>query len=1111
MSSSPRDATPAARLAEAGWLLALIAVPLFFNVWTYRVFEPDKLTLLRSIALMMAAAALSQALLRRDWDAWRAFLRRPLVRPVLLLSGVIGLSTALSYTPWLSLTGSFVRLQGFYTWCAYVVLFLCLQAYLRDREQLERLVTAFILPSLPVALYGVVQKFGKDPMPWLGNVTDRVASTMGNSIFVAAYLILTVPLTLVRLVRALRAMNVVPDDASLFNAATLRVVGYLVLLAFQLAAVVLSGSRGPMLGLLGGLFFMFLLLAVLRGERRAVLGVIGTGLVLGAFLAVFNLPSSPLAPLREVPYLGRMGRIFETEGGTGKVRLLIWKGTVDLVGSDPARAVYGWGPESMHVAYNPFYPPELANHEARNASPDRSHNETFDALVTTGFLGLAAYLLLFSSVFLLGLRSLGLIVGRAEQGRFLALWLGGGALAVAAFRALSGDWVYFGVALPAGMIAGLILYVVGKAAAGWEAPDRPGRLLLVGLLAAVIAHFIEIHFGIAIAATRTLFFVLIALIALVGPAREEEDPLWAGEDEADAAPPAAAAADGRRRGARRQAAPRAAAGHPAEALRHWLRGALPLVACLSVLAYDFLVDPKLGNLLIVLWLTGLTWFIGSLIVGGETATELAGRRGAGSGLGPYLVLTLGAPAVYAVSHLLVLLMKTADGTPLAGRSSTSSGLLFLFYFAMLLLLLGWAWVLPGGRSTGRPSVWALLPGLTLAATAAVFSNIAEARADIYYKEGQYFHDGASRDGNDEQALMNYEEAVARYDRALALDPKEDYYMLFKGKALLEKAARMATVFDRARVDESGQVPGSDEYQGASAEGAAERDRAFEAAVAELNRALAASPHNPDHTANLARAYQIWGDVTQQPARRAERLDESRAWFLKVIGPDLSPHNAQLREELAQTEYLAGNKEEAFKRLEEAMGIDPQFLHPYRTRARFYTDAARDADAEGDKAAGTEAFEKAAADFQRYLEKGEGKRDLLAWSEYGWLQGKLGNLEEAYDANVQVVLLTERREMAVDSNTLSNLAQLADELQKGGQEVCNWVGRGYRDAEETKQPLDPLFSRLGERYGCQEAAGAETPAEGADGSTPAEGPPPAADGSAPSDAAAPPATGTTAAP
>ena len=39
-----------------GWLAAAVLVPLFFNVYSSRVFEPDKISLLRSIALIMAVA-----------------------------------------------------------------------------------------------------------------------------------------------------------------------------------------------------------------------------------------------------------------------------------------------------------------------------------------------------------------------------------------------------------------------------------------------------------------------------------------------------------------------------------------------------------------------------------------------------------------------------------------------------------------------------------------------------------------------------------------------------------------------------------------------------------------------------------------------------------------------------------------------------------------------------------------------------------------------------------------------------------------------------------------------------------------------------------------------
>ncbi len=41
---------------EAGWLAALVLAPLFFNTYSARVFEPDKESLVRSIALIIAAA-----------------------------------------------------------------------------------------------------------------------------------------------------------------------------------------------------------------------------------------------------------------------------------------------------------------------------------------------------------------------------------------------------------------------------------------------------------------------------------------------------------------------------------------------------------------------------------------------------------------------------------------------------------------------------------------------------------------------------------------------------------------------------------------------------------------------------------------------------------------------------------------------------------------------------------------------------------------------------------------------------------------------------------------------------------------------------------------------
>jgi hypothetical protein len=591
------------KVIEAGWLTAIIVVPLFFNVYSSRVFEPDKLTLLRSIALVMAVAWVIKVVekglgreTRPDSQAydggkepnaadkgdstptfWGRVSQTPLGLPTLALIAVYILSTLFSITPRVSLWGSYQRLQGTYTTFSYIVIFFLALEGLRRREQLDRLVTVVILVSLPISLYGLIQHNQLDPLPWGGDVTSRVASNMGNSIFVSAYLIMAVPLTLARLVgSSLTAL----EDKSLWDkaifllvfaifvgaqlyAATLYVWGgLLVVLIFfiplfgfsiylekpfrqfvpigcysgifatQLSCIYFSKSRGPMLGLLGGLYFFGLLFAVWKRNRIGAFIAVGSVVAVASFLVIFNL-SDALAPLRDQPYIGRLGRIFETESGTGLVRVLIWEGVVGLVppheplefpSGEPdrwnfLRPLLGYGPESMYVAYNRFYPPDLAHAERRNASPDRSHNETFDALVITGLVGFVVYMTLFTSLFYYGLKWLGLIMNSTERNVFLCLWLGFGFLVMAGFW-----WVleanFVGVALPFGMVIGLGIYLAIYTFFFYEGEteeeEAPYRILLIALLSALVAHFIEIHFGIAIAATRTYFWVYAALMVVIG-------------------------------------------------------------------------------------------------------------------------------------------------------------------------------------------------------------------------------------------------------------------------------------------------------------------------------------------------------------------------------------------------------------------------------------------------------------------------------------------------------------------------------------------------------------------------------------------------------------------
>ena len=282
------------RILEAGWLVALVVIPLHFNPLSSRVFEPDKAALLRSIAVIMAlvwvikAAEAGLALLLRNRDGarltapgpdapGRSLVRQPIVSLVLLFLASYVIATAFSILPRVSLWGYFESLHGLYSVAAYLVIFFSVLALLRTRAQQRRLLTTVLLVSIPVALYGIQQRFGLDPLTWDRAVAVRVQSSMGNPVFLAAALSMVVPLTLYRVLETVRGRR-------------FWLMGcYLGVLALQLGCIIFTQSRGPVLGLAAGLFFGGLLWMLVRHKWRAARITIGLSIVAG-FCAGRSVP-----------------------------------------------------------------------------------------------------------------------------------------------------------------------------------------------------------------------------------------------------------------------------------------------------------------------------------------------------------------------------------------------------------------------------------------------------------------------------------------------------------------------------------------------------------------------------------------------------------------------------------------------------------------------------------------------------------------------------------------------------------------------------------------------------------------------------------------------------
>lgn len=996
-------------LAESGWLLALIVVPLFFNIYSSRVFEPDKISMFRSVALFVAAAmglVLVEGLGRRSGNGsdggvpwWKAAWKQPLVPAATAWAFSYLLSTVFSVSPRISIIGSYQRLQGTYSFFSYLVIFAAILLFLKRKDQLERLAWVMVVTSLPISLYGILQHHRLDSLPWGGDVVNRVTGNAGNAIFLSAYLIMPFFITLAMLVRSLGRM--LSEEKSGMGESW-KAGSLMFILFVQSVAIVYTKSRGPWLGWFGGLYLFGLLGLISIKQRSGSLDAgwmkkfasnlwlawLGLSVAGMAFLIVLNLPNSPLEPVKEHPYIGRLGKVFETSYGTGEVRVLIWKGALQMVQPHPPirypdgrpdrwnfiRPIVGYGPESMWMAYSPFYQPKLAEVENRRSSPDRSHNETFDSLVTTGLIGFLAEMFFFASMFYFVLKWLGLMYAPRHVYAFGAFLVAGGALGLAIPVAV-GHPEFLGVGIPVGFIVAFIFYSTWATISQQIHVGASGekQLFLIAILSAVVAHFIEIQFGIAIGATREYFWALAAMLVVVGTRWESFGPAKARE-------PEPLPMERSRRKKRRKKHTRAPNLSATVKFPWWVpvtTYSLLSSFVLVTLLYDFTSNsrrvqsalrvlynsfttklaggkPVFG--LGVFWMFVFTWAILGVFSVVDGRKESEGRGKSLSYLLIYLLLTLSLSLVFGIIHAARLTALTSFRPTTLESLNTLAGVVVTHtvndYFAALLIalfcisaILWWRVKdsIPVWSSVGfvSPVVGAVL--ILLAFFLSVKTNLALVQADEIYKVAQSYENAH----HPLEASRLYELAIDRSGKIV------DMYYLFLGRSRIEQAKAAKTEGDR--------------------------ERFLREAEEALLRARALNPLNTDHTANLARLYNTRAQLEKDPAKRKAYLERALQYYKEAVM--LSPHTSYLFNEMAAVYISMGDYRDAIATLQHSAEVEPGFDQTYLILGEVYVREKK-----WDKA--VEAYRKAA----------EVKPSADAYTALGYAYSKLGKIDESIEAN-----------------------------------------------------------------------------------------------------------------
>jgi len=270
--------------------------------------------------------------------------------------------------------------------------------------------------------------------------------------------------------------------------------------------------------------------------------------------------------------------------------------------------------------------------------------------------------------------------------------------------------------------------------------------------------------------------------------------------------------------------------------------------------------------------------------------------------------------------------------------------------------------------------------------------------------------------------------VILYREAARLQPQEDYYYLFLGRALLQLADQ-APAGNPVLPEDVSQIPteGLLSLVDRATQSGAQED-ILRAAHAVLVGAQRLNPLNTDHSANLARLHRSWafaGAATAAEAADPARLRDLLATQPEAVNQDrllrsldyyrqalaLSPNNAGLWNELATVQSIQGDLAGARATLESSLDVDDRYYPTYVLLGDVLT-------AGDDLQGALDAYKQAAT---------ISPKNLVVLSSLGVAGAEAGDAEASIDAFRRIIGITSE---ALDA-TQAQLDQLNAEAEAAG--------------------------------------------------------------------------------
>ncbi len=373
------------KVIEYGFYGLVFLVPLVFTTATFELFEFPKMILVYLLTILIVSAFLVKGIVAGKFELKKT----PLDFPILLYFASYVLSSIFSIDRYTSVFGYYTRFNGgLLSLICYVVLYyIFVWSFFAkaSEDERDRFIKLLLLSSLLVSIYGILQHLGIDKDYWVQDVQRRVFSTLGQPNWLAAYLVMIIPVSLALMIKNLKTQN-----SNVKATSQMSKLFYISLPIVLYTAFWFTYSRSGLLGFTAMLltFLVFVGKENLRRSWRPLFLVGLSWLVISALTfspkIIIAAESGPSSPSSE-------RSLKKPTGSTVQIRLAVWKGALNLIKDHP---LLGTGPETFAYSFLPYRPTDLNQTAEWEFLYNKAHNEYLNITACTGLLGLGAYLLL---------------------------------------------------------------------------------------------------------------------------------------------------------------------------------------------------------------------------------------------------------------------------------------------------------------------------------------------------------------------------------------------------------------------------------------------------------------------------------------------------------------------------------------------------------------------------------------------------------------------------------------------------------------------------------------------------------------------------------------------